>query len=92
MILFHEKLSDLGALLGLTTLRTEERELTLAPHLLPDSLQPTLVLNEVIDKLGSLCISELGLADSRPGEEAPQIWVKVVHLRQWEKGSAGLQE
>lgn len=42
--------------------------LTLAPHLLPHSFQPTLVLNEVVDKFGGLGICELGFTDSCSGE------------------------
>lgn len=53
----------------------------MTPHLLPHGLQPTLVLNEVIDKFGGLSIGELGLTDSRPGEQAPQIRVQVVHVK-----------
>lgn len=53
----------------------------MAPHLLPHSLQPALVLNEVIDKFGGLGIGELGLADACPGEQAPQIRVQVVHVK-----------
>lgn len=61
-----------------------ERGLTLAPHLLSHSLQPSLVLDEVIDQFGCLCIGELSLTDSRPGEQAPQIRVEIVHLsRRW---------
>lgn len=52
----------------------------LAPHLLPYSFQPALVLYELIDKLGSLSVGELGLTDSRPGEQVPQIRVQVVHV------------
>lgn len=53
----------------------------MAPHLLPHSFQPTLVLNEVIDKFRGLSISELGLTDSCPREQAPQIWVQVVYVK-----------
>lgn len=53
----------------------------MAPHLLPYSFQPALVLNEVIDKFGGLSICELGLTDSCPGEQTPQVWVQVVHVK-----------
>lgn len=53
----------------------------LAPHLLPYSFQPALVLNEVIDKFGGLSIGELGLTDSCPGEQAPQVRVQIVHVK-----------
>lgn len=68
----------------------QKRVLTLAPHLLPHSFQPALVLNEVIDKFGGLSISELGLTNSRPGEQAPQVRVQVVHLPRRKKSRAGV--
>lgn len=64
--------------------------LTMAPHLLPHSFQPTLVLNEVIDKFRGLSISELGLTDSCPREQAPQIWVQVVYLPRRKKSRKGV--
>lgn len=66
--------------------------LTLAPHLLPHSLQPTLVLNEVIDKFRGLGICELGLTDSCLGEQFPQIRVQVVYLPRRRKARGGVGE
>lgn len=53
----------------------------LTPHLLPHCLQPTLILDEIIDQLGGLCISELGLTYSCPGEEALKVRVQIVHVK-----------
>lgn len=65
---------------------------TLFPHLHANSVQPPVLLDEVIDQLGGLGVHQLVLTDSSLGKELLQVWVQILSLwleRRGEERSKG---